>query len=67
VACAAPAVPLPLKEQLKVGGRLIIPVGSNPQVQVLYRVDKKGEDDYQSTPLQDVIFVPLVGKFGFKE
>src|SRR5688572_27256202 len=40
VAAAAPKVPQPLVEQLAEGGRLIVPVGEAPRMQVLVRVRK---------------------------
>jgi len=65
VACAAPAVPPPLYEQLKVGGRMVIPIGSASQT--LYLVRKVSEDEFEHEPWGGVVFVPLVGKYGFKK
>lgn len=63
VACAAPSVPPPLKEQLKIKGKMVIPVGSHSQI--LYLVKKKGEDGFDMEKLCEVVFVPLIGKHGF--
>jgi protein-L-isoaspartate(D-aspartate) O-methyltransferase len=63
VAATAPAVPEPLKDQLKVGGKLVIPLGAGYQELLLvtrtngFVVEKK----------MDVVFVPLIGEHGFKE
>lgn len=58
VAAAAPQVPPALLEQLRVGGRLVIPVGDDRQA--LQVIDRVGSDDYQMTALDAVRFVPLV-------
>lgn len=65
VTAAAPKVPKSLVDQLKVGGRLVIPVGS-PLSQVLVRITKlndKGHFDEEA--LEYVRFVPLIGKEGW--
>jgi protein-L-isoaspartate(D-aspartate) O-methyltransferase len=57
---AAPAgIPLALVDQLQVGGRLVLPVGSDRE-QVLVKVTKT-EDGYDKQILERVIFVPLLG------
>jgi protein-L-isoaspartate(D-aspartate) O-methyltransferase len=65
VAAGGPRIPETLKEQLKVGGRLVIPVGSDPRVQELVRVTRILEKEYRSEDLADVRFVPLVGHEGW--
>ena len=65
VAAAGPEVPELLKQQLKVGGRLVIPVGSDPRAQELVRVTRTSNDEFKSEDLADVRFVPLVGKEGW--
>jgi protein-L-isoaspartate(D-aspartate) O-methyltransferase len=62
---AAPEVPLPLRQQLADGGRLIGPVGSRYD-QVLVRFRRCG-DDWQRETLGSVIFVPLTGTHGWQE
>ncbi len=64
VAAAAPYVPEPLKEQLGDGGRLLVPVGGRAY-QDLELIVRKG-DEFEETPLGEVVFVPLVGKYGQK-
>lgn len=61
VACAAPDIPETLTEQLKPGGKLVIPVGKH--FQELYLVTKI--DGLKKEPKGGVVFVPLVGKKGF--
>ena len=64
VAATAPSVPEPLKQQLKSpGGRMIIPVGTGYQELVL--VTRK--NGFSTEERMGVIFVPLIGKHGFKE
>jgi len=65
VACSAPSVPPPLCEQLKIGGRMVIPIGAGSQT--LYLVEKTGEKSFERTPWGSVIFVPLIGKYGFDD
>jgi protein-L-isoaspartate(D-aspartate) O-methyltransferase len=65
VAAGGPEVPSLLKQQLKIGGRLVIPVGTDPRVQELVRVTRLSEDEFKTEDLADVRFVPLVGKEGW--
>lgn len=67
VAAGAPVVPEPLKEQLALGGRLVIPVGRGRTVQELLRVTRVSETEYRREKLTDVRFVPLVGTGGWQE
>jgi protein-L-isoaspartate(D-aspartate) O-methyltransferase len=63
VAASAPQVPEPLKQQLKVGGKMVLPVGRD--YQELYLVTRK--NGFCVEEKMGVIFVPLIGKEGFKE
>ena len=65
VAAGGPSVPESLKEQLKIGGRLIIPVGRDPKVQELVRITRISENEYAREDLADVRFVPLIGQEGW--
>ncbi|MCB1623904.1 MAG: protein-L-isoaspartate(D-aspartate) O-methyltransferase, partial [Pseudomonadales bacterium] len=65
VAAGGPGVPETLKSQLKVGGRLIIPVGAGRTAQQLVRVTRHSQHDYQQEHLAEVAFVPLVGAEGW--
>ncbi len=61
VTAAANHIPPPLIEQLRVGGRLIIPVGSTTYWQILTLIEKK-QDGLDVQHLGDVSFVPMVGE-----
>ncbi len=63
VTCGAPAMPPPLLEQLKDGGRLVVPVG-NRYHQRLLTVTRRG-DSYDEESTGGVAFVPLIGEHGF--
>lgn len=65
VTAAAPSVPQALLDQLADGGRLIIPVGSHTlqQLQVWQRTGSR----FDSEDILPVVFVPLLGQFGWKE
>ena len=65
VAAASPEIPKPLLEQLAVGGRLVIPLGDKDR-QVLTLVTRRDADQYDTTTLGDVRFVPLIGEHGFR-
>lgn len=59
VTCAAPAPPPPLVEQLKEGGRMVIPLEENPFYQSLVLITKeKGKIKKKS--IEAVRFVPMV-------
>ena len=65
VAAGGPEIPESLKKQLKIGGRLVIPVGRDPRVQELVRVTRISENRYDREDLADVRFVPLIGEEGW--
>jgi protein-L-isoaspartate(D-aspartate) O-methyltransferase len=65
VAAGGPQVPESLKEQLKIGGRLVIPVGADRRLQELVRVTRVTQQEYKTEELADVSFVPLVGAEGW--
>jgi protein-L-isoaspartate(D-aspartate) O-methyltransferase len=66
VTAAAPRIPEPLIEQLKPGGRLVAPVGPLP-FQVLLVVDKKEDGSIEVRRDLDVVFVPLIGEYGWRD
>jgi protein-L-isoaspartate(D-aspartate) O-methyltransferase len=65
VAAGGPQVPESLKEQLKIGGRLVIPVGLDQRVQELVRVVRVSTNRYHRENIADVRFVPLIGEEGW--
>jgi protein-L-isoaspartate(D-aspartate) O-methyltransferase len=65
VTAAAPTAPPPLLEQLADGGYLVLPVG-NRFSQDLQRWQRTGQH-YQTESFLPVAFVPLLGKYGWKE
>lgn len=65
VTAGAPTIPPALIDQLDEGGRLVIPVGSSANHQVLQKGRKKGEKIQMKT-LEAVRFVPLIGAHGWK-
>lgn len=64
VAAAAPRVPEPLVEQLRPGGRLVIPVGDR-EMQELLVVTRRPDGSTTTRRLGPCRFVPLVGEHGF--
>jgi protein-L-isoaspartate(D-aspartate) O-methyltransferase len=65
VAAAAPSVPQPLLEQLSDGGRMIAPIGTDEHQQ-LKLLTRRG-NDYASEPRDGCRFVPLLGRYGWKD
>ena len=65
VAAAAPFVPESLYEQLRIGGRIVVPVGGrdNQRLELIVR-SPEGPAVVRSVPCR---FVPLVGREGFAE
>jgi len=59
VTAAAPSIPAPLIDQLKPGGRLVIPVGAQWEVQELLVVEKKADGATTTRRTIPVRFVPL--------
>jgi protein-L-isoaspartate(D-aspartate) O-methyltransferase len=58
VTCAPESVPEPLREQLKEGGRMVIPVGPQWTYQTLYLLQKRG-GKLESEAVETVRFVPM--------
>jgi protein-L-isoaspartate(D-aspartate) O-methyltransferase len=59
VTAAPEGIPLALVEQLRTGGRMVLPIGARDQ-QVLVRVTRT-DDSYEHEMLERVSFVPLLG------
>jgi len=66
VTAGAPSIPDELRDQLVVGGRLVIPVGPRSQ-QELIVVERHGPTDWVEWSDGAVVFVPLVGEAGWAE
>ncbi|MEZ4753995.1 MAG: protein-L-isoaspartate(D-aspartate) O-methyltransferase [Bdellovibrionota bacterium] len=60
VSAAPTEVPQNLKDQLKIGGKLVIPVGESSDRQELLQITKKSAHEYLTEKLGAVRFVPLV-------
>lgn len=58
VTAGAPYVPKPLLSQLKVGGRLLIPVGDKTQIMTLFI--RKSAKEFEKHELGDFAFVPML-------
>lgn len=58
VTAGAPFVPKPLLGQLKIGGRLVIPVGDDVQIMTLFI--RKGPKEFEKHELGEFRFVPLL-------
>jgi protein-L-isoaspartate(D-aspartate) O-methyltransferase len=67
VAASAPEVPLALKEQLVIRGRLVIPVGRYRFHQTLCKITRLSAIEYEHKDLGAVAFVPLIGEHGWGE
>jgi protein-L-isoaspartate(D-aspartate) O-methyltransferase len=66
VAAGGPEVPEPLLAQLKVGGRLVIPVGETRGAQRLVRVVRT-EEEFRHEEHGPCAFVPLIGRYGWTQ
>ncbi len=63
-AAGGPDVPEPLRAQLKIGGRLVLPVGPTREAQRLIRVIRT-ETGYEHEDHGACAFVPLIGRHGW--
>ncbi len=64
VAAGGPAVPEPLVKQLEIGGRMVIPIGSDQKTQMLVRVTRT-EKGFETENFGPCAFVPLIGSHGW--
>ncbi len=67
VTAGGPQVPPSLKAQLKVGGRLVMPVGERIERQQLVKITRVALDVFTTEDLCAVSFVPLLGEEGWSE
>lgn len=66
VTAGGPSVPVNLKKQLAIGGKLVIPVGDR-ESQSLHIIKKFSEEKFITEEVPYFAFVPLIGKEGWKE
>ncbi|HEY8514083.1 MAG TPA: protein-L-isoaspartate(D-aspartate) O-methyltransferase [Candidatus Binatia bacterium] len=67
VAAGGPSVPEALLDQLAVGGRLVMPVGEDRELQTLVRITRRADGTLEQESLGDVRFVPLIGVQGWRD
>ena len=67
VAAGGPDVPDALVRQLAVGGRLVIPLGADRDLQTLVRITRAADGRLHHEDLGGVRFVPLIGAQGWEE
>jgi protein-L-isoaspartate(D-aspartate) O-methyltransferase len=65
VAAGSPSIPKPLLNQLKIGGKLVVPVGQDQKTQKLIRVTRMAKD-FQTEDFGACAFVPLIGEHGWQ-
>ena len=65
VAAGSPKMPEPLLNQLKIGGRLVIPIGQEQKSQNLIRVTRT-PNGFQTEDFGKCAFVPLIGEHGWQ-
>jgi protein-L-isoaspartate(D-aspartate) O-methyltransferase len=65
VSAAGPHLPAALREQLAVGGRLVMPVGDRGWGQRLLKLTRIDAGNFRQEDLGGVVFVPLVGAQGW--
>ncbi len=66
VTAGSPGIPKSLKKQLKIGGKMVIPVG-DPEMQTMYTVVRTSEEEFKEIPGMTFKFVPLIGKEGWRQ
>jgi protein-L-isoaspartate(D-aspartate) O-methyltransferase len=59
ITCGAPNIPEGLIKQLKVGGRMVAPIG-NGDVQVMHLIEKLSETEIRTTTHGEFSFVPML-------
>lgn len=66
VTACAPQVPQPLLDQLADGGKIGLPLGRHEMYQIWTVVEKRG-DKMETREYGGCAFVPLIGRYGWKE
>jgi protein-L-isoaspartate(D-aspartate) O-methyltransferase len=67
VSAGGPAIPDALRDQVAVGGRIVIPVGGKGRLQQLIRATRRSEDEWDEDDFGPVSFVPLIGAQGWAD
>jgi protein-L-isoaspartate(D-aspartate) O-methyltransferase len=67
VSAGGPRVPSNLREQLAIGGHLVIPIGKEQRSQQLVRLTRVGEKKFEERKMGLVRFVPLIGEQGWEK
>ena len=65
VAAGSPILPEPLARQLKIGGKLVIPIGQDQKTQTLFRITRT-PNGFRTEDCGACSFVPLIGEHGWK-
>ncbi len=66
VTAGSPSVPVNLKKQLAIGGKMVIPVGDK-KIQVMKIITKIDEEEFRVIDIPNFAFVPLIGREGWNE
>lgn len=66
VTAGSPAVPYELKNQLAIGGKMVVPVGDR-ETQILKVITRQDEETFTEKDYPQFKFVPLIGREGWKE
>lgn len=64
VTAGGPEIPTSLREQLAIGGRLVIPIGGEAE-QRMVRITRLAENEYEEEAFDEFRFVPLIGEEGW--
>lgn len=67
VTAGGPSIPAALREQLTIGGRLVMPVGASSHCQRLIRLTRRSPTQMDQEVLTGVHFVPLIGAQGWSD
>ena len=59
ITAAAPQTPPKLLQQMKIGGKMVVPVGGS-EIQRMIRITKTGDNDYEQETFDNFSFVPML-------
>lgn len=66
VSAGAPDEPRALMDQMRIGARMVIPIGDSPTEQDLVCLRRTSDDLFERSTLTQVRFVPLIGRLGWE-